>query len=89
MIKFLENVVFGLRPVILGALGLATLFGLYFAFNLHMTAGFDKQLPIGHEYVQTFQQYRDQLSAPTASSWCWNPKKEKSGPKIFSKSTRT
>ena len=61
MIKFLENLVFRLRAVILGILALATAFGLYFAFHLHMTAGFDKQLPIGHEYVKTFQQYRDQL----------------------------
>lgn len=61
MIKFLENLVFRLRAVILATLAVATAFGLYFAFNLHMTAGFDKQLPIGHEYVKTFQQYRDQL----------------------------
>ncbi|HEY4344830.1 MAG TPA: MMPL family transporter [Parvibaculum sp.] len=61
MIKFLENLVFGARSLILGILGIATLFALYFAFNLHMTAGFDKQLPIGHEYIKTFQQYRDQL----------------------------
>lgn len=61
MIKFLENLVFRLRAVILGILALATAFGLYFAFHLHMTAGFDKQLPIGHEYVKTFQKYRDQL----------------------------
>ena len=61
MIKFLENVVFGLRPVILAVLACATVAGLYFAFHLHMTAGFDKQLPIGHEYIETFEQYRDQL----------------------------
>lgn len=61
MTKFLENLVFRLRAVILGILALATAFGLYFAFHLHMTAGFDKQLPIGHEYVKTFQKYRDQL----------------------------
>jgi predicted RND superfamily exporter protein len=61
MIKFLENLVFGARALILGVLAVVTVFGLYFAFNLHMTAGFDKQLPIGHEYIKTFQQYRDQL----------------------------
>lgn len=61
MIKFLENLIFRLRAIILATLAVATIFGLYFAFNLHMTAGFDKQLPIGHEYVKTFQQYRDQL----------------------------
>jgi predicted RND superfamily exporter protein len=61
MIKFLENVIFGMRAVILFVLAVATIVGLYFAFQLRMTAGFDKQLPIGHEYVETFQEYRDQL----------------------------
>ena len=61
MIRLLENLIFKLRAIILALLAVATAFGLYFAFNLHMTAGFDKQLPIGHEYVKTFQQYRDQL----------------------------
>ncbi|MDD5247427.1 MAG: efflux RND transporter permease subunit [Rhodocyclaceae bacterium] len=31
------------------------------AAQLRMSAGFDKQLPIGHEYTDTFFQYRDQL----------------------------
>lgn len=61
MIKFLENLVFGARALILGFLAIVTLFALWFAFHLHMTAGFDKQLPIGHEYIKTFQEYRDQL----------------------------
>ncbi|MDR3500792.1 MAG: MMPL family transporter [Parvibaculum sp.] len=61
MIKFLENAVFGARALILTILAVVTVFGLYFAFQLKMTAGFDKQLPIGHEYIKTFQQYRDQL----------------------------
>src|SRR3546814_7232857 len=61
MIKFLENLVFGARGLILGVLGIVTVLALWFAFHLHMTAGFDKQLPIGHEYIKTFQEYRDQL----------------------------
>lgn len=61
MIKFLENMVFKFRFVILASLAVVTAFGLFFAFQLRMTAGFDKQLPVGHEYIQTFQQYRDQL----------------------------
>tara|TARA_R110002110_G_scaffold9547_2_gene46915 strand:- start:464 stop:2818 length:2355 start_codon:yes stop_codon:yes gene_type:complete len=85
MIKFLENVVFGLRPVILGALAIATTFGLYFAFNLHMTAGFDKQLPIGHEYVKTFQQYRDQLFGSNRIIVVLEPKEGKIWTKDFFK----
>ena len=30
-----------------------------FAAQLRMSAGFDKQLPQDHEYIQTFYQYRD------------------------------
>lgn len=61
MITFLENLVFKFRFAILCFLAGVTVLGLYFAFQLHMTAGFDKQLPVGHEYIKTFQQYRDQL----------------------------
>ncbi|MGB5949391.1 MAG: MMPL family transporter [Parvibaculum sp.] len=61
MITFLENLVFKFRFAILCFLAGVTVLGLYFAFHLHMTAGFDKQLPVGHEYIKTFQQYRDQL----------------------------
>lgn len=33
----------------------------FFAAQLRMDAGFEKQIPIGHEYVQTFQKYRSDL----------------------------
>ncbi len=61
MIKVLEDLVFKFRVAILATLAVVTIFGLYFASQLRMTAGFDKQLPIGHEYIETFQKYRDQL----------------------------
>ncbi|MFA7639224.1 MAG: MMPL family transporter [Parvibaculum sp.] len=61
MIKLLENVVFRLRLIILISLAIFTVITGYYAVGLRMTAGFDKQLPVGHEYIQTFQQYRDQL----------------------------
>lgn len=61
MIKTLEDLVFKFRAVILIFLAIVTAFALWFAFHLHMTAGFDKQLPVGHEYIQTFEKYRDQL----------------------------
>ncbi|KAE8755983.1 MMPL family transporter [Paraburkholderia madseniana] len=32
-----------------------------FAIQLRMEAGFEKQIPIGHEYIKTFQKYRDDL----------------------------
>ncbi|MDC7827430.1 efflux RND transporter permease subunit [Pseudomonas sp. BLCC-B13] len=33
----------------------------WFAVQLRMDAGFEKQLPIGHEYIETFQAYRNDL----------------------------
>lgn len=89
MIKFLENLVFRLRAPILLTLAAATAFGLYFAFNLHMTAGFDKQLPIGHEYVKTFQQYRDQLFGSNRIIVILEPKSGNIWTKDFFKTYKT
>ncbi len=33
----------------------------WFAVQLRMEAGFDKQMPAGHEYIATFQQYRNDV----------------------------
>lgn len=33
----------------------------YFAVQLHMDAGFEKQLPTGHEYINTFLKYRNDV----------------------------
>lgn len=32
-----------------------------FALQLRMEAGFEKQLPTRHEYIETFQKYRNEL----------------------------
>ncbi len=57
----LEDLLFRLRtPILLGLLALTVLMGV-FALQLRMEAGFEKQMPIGHEYVATFKQYRDDL----------------------------
>lgn len=48
------------RAVLVSLLAITALMG-WFASRLHMDAGFEKQLPIGHEYVQTFNTYRDDL----------------------------
>jgi len=61
MIKFIENVVFTLRFPILVGFAVITVFFAFQARNLGLDAGFDKQLPQGHEYIQTFQEYRDRL----------------------------
>jgi len=57
----LERFVFGRRVLVLAVLAVFTLVMGFFALKLRMEAGFEKQLPIGHEYVKTFEQYRNQL----------------------------
>jgi predicted RND superfamily exporter protein len=57
-IQGLEAVLFRHRaPVLAGLLAFTALMA-WFGLQLHMDAGFEKQLPVGHEYVQTFQKYR-------------------------------
>ena len=45
----------------LGVLAVFTAVMALFALQLRMDAGFEKQMPVGHEYIQTFQTYRDDL----------------------------
>ncbi len=61
MVKILENIVFKFRSIILLALLSFTIYAGYQATGLRLDAGFDKRLPLGHEYIQTFTQYRDVL----------------------------
>ncbi|WP_146907039.1 hypothetical protein [Arenimonas daejeonensis] len=55
--RFAENIVFGNRPLILIVFTAITLAMLYFASQLKVDAGFKKQVPLQHEYMQTFQDY--------------------------------
>ncbi|MBI1905525.1 MAG: MMPL family transporter, partial [Rhodocyclales bacterium] len=57
----LERLFFTHRVATLLALAAFTAVMAAFALQLRMSAGFDKQLPHGHEYIQTFFQYRDQV----------------------------
>ncbi|MFM0502492.1 efflux RND transporter permease subunit [Paraburkholderia caffeinilytica] len=57
----LEKCFFGHRAIVLAAIGLFTVIMAFFAVQLRMDAGFEKQMPIGHEYIKTFQQYRSDL----------------------------
>lgn len=60
-VAWLETFFFGHRKSTLGVMLLFTLVMGWYALQLRMDAGFEKQLPIGHEYVETFQQYRGEL----------------------------
>jgi uncharacterized protein len=61
LVAKLEDFFFGNRWLTLGTIAVFTVVMAVFALQLRMSAGFEKQLPIGHEYVETFQKYRDDL----------------------------
>jgi predicted RND superfamily exporter protein len=60
-IEHLEEWLFSRRLFVLGAFATFTAVMAFFAVQLRMDAGFEKQIPIGHEYVQTFNKYRADL----------------------------
>ncbi len=55
--RALENAVFGLRLPLLGLFVVITALMVWFATDLRVEAGFKKQLPLEHEYMQTFLDY--------------------------------
>ena len=61
VINILESWLFGHRALVISLFALATLVAGSFAVELRMEAGFEKQLPQDHEYIKTFNEFRDQL----------------------------
>ncbi|MBI1262008.1 MAG: MMPL family transporter [Rhizobiales bacterium] len=61
MMKKLEDFLFAARGIILLVLFIITGIALYFALQLKLDTSFDKALPAGHEYIETFQQYRKDI----------------------------
>lgn len=61
VIHRLEDWLFGHRTLVLAPLLVFTMVMGWFAIQLRMEAGFEKQMPSGHEYVETFLKYRNQL----------------------------
>jgi hypothetical protein len=55
--NFAESMVFGYRGVILALFVLITGVMGYFASQLKVDAGFNKQVPLQHEYMRTFTDY--------------------------------
>lgn len=55
----IENIVFGLRAPILIILAIVTVIMGFYASRLQMTAGFEKMLPIGNSFIQTYLQYAE------------------------------
>jgi len=60
-VQYTEAIAFRHRRAILIALALFTAVMAWFASQLRMDAGFEKQMPIGHEYIKTFQTYRNDV----------------------------
>jgi uncharacterized protein len=61
LVQRLERLFFGHRALLLAAIGLFTAVMAVFAVQLRMQAGFEKQIPGGHEYIDTFEKYRADL----------------------------
>lgn len=57
MTRRLAEIVFSVRPLILLLFLLGTAAMVYYTLQLRVDAGFKKQLPLEHEYMQTFLDY--------------------------------
>lgn len=61
MIAVFERVLFRHRGITLAVLGVFTLVMAGYASQIRLETAFQKHLPIGHPYVDTFLEYQDQL----------------------------
>jgi uncharacterized protein len=52
-----SDAVFSIRPLVLLVFAIGTVAMLFFMSQLRVDAGFLKQLPLDHEYMQTFMEY--------------------------------
>ena len=61
LVRRLEDFLFGHRGAVLAVFAVLTVLMGWEASKLRISAGFDKLLPSGHEYIKTFDDYRGQL----------------------------
>ncbi|GAB5389353.1 MAG: MMPL family transporter [Alphaproteobacteria bacterium] len=61
VIKGLAAWLFGNRMVVLAMLAVVTVFFGWQASQIRIDAGFEKQLPIGHPYMETFRKHADEF----------------------------
>ena len=57
----LEHLLFSRRRLVIAAFAIATLAMAWLAAGLRVDAGFTKLVPLEHEYMQTFVEYRDEF----------------------------
>ena len=55
----IENLIFGNRRLVVGFFIVMTIFMVYQASHLKIDAGFAKLLPLEHEYMKTYLEYRE------------------------------
>ncbi len=60
-LSMLERWFFGHRIALLAVFGVLTVLMGTFAAQLHMDAGYEKQIPVGHEYTRTLEKYGPDL----------------------------
>ena len=61
MTRWLENLIFGHRRTVLVVFAVITVLMAVSASRLRVDAGFAKLLPLKHEYMKTYLQYRDEF----------------------------
>lgn len=59
VISLCEAILFGYKKTIIAIILLITLVMLYFSTQLRVDAGFMKQLPLKHDYMKTFVEYKE------------------------------
>ena len=76
-VRVTEPIVFGHRGRTLAVLALVTLFMVWEALHLKIDSGFEKQLPLGHPYIQIFKQYEKEFGGANLVLFAVTEKKEK------------
>ena len=57
----LEDLIFNNRRSVIALFVLLTIFMAWQASHLRVDAGFEKLLPLEHEYMKTYLEYRDEF----------------------------
>ena len=82
-IRLTEPIVFGQRPRTLIVLFLMTILMGWQASQLKLDTGFEKQLPLGHPYIQVFKQYQQQFGGANLVLFALVRKDQESGKDIY------
>ena len=56
--NFFERLIFSNRIIVIALFAIATLFLGYQSTQIRLDAGFEKNIPLNHEYMQTYMQHR-------------------------------